>query len=61
MPYALTVGGIAIAIGTIPAAYGIPAIVTFPAGIILLYLIAHFLGKKSMGKNAPINMQKINK
>jgi Na+/H+ antiporter NhaC len=54
MPYALTVGGVAIGLGTIPAAYGIPAIVTFPAGIGLLILIAHFLGKKSMGKNAQI-------
>jgi hypothetical protein len=54
MPYALTVGGVAIGLGTIPAAYGIPAIVTFPAGIGLLILIAHFFGKKSMGKNAQI-------
>jgi Na+/H+ antiporter NhaC len=61
MPYALTVGGIAIAFGTIPAAYGIPPLVTFPAGIILLFLIAHFFGKKSMGKNAQINTQTINK
>jgi len=52
MPYALTVGGIAIAVGTIPAAYGIPGIITFPAGIFLLIVIAHFFGKKSMGKNA---------
>ncbi|MCF8336172.1 MAG: Na+/H+ antiporter NhaC family protein [Bacteroidales bacterium] len=48
MPYALTVGGISIAVGTIPSAYGIPSYITFPAGLLLLFLIVHFFGKKSM-------------
>ena len=51
LPYALTVGGIAVAVGTIPAAYGVPGYITFPAGILLLFLIVHFFGKKSMETN----------
>lgn len=48
LPYALTVGGIAVAVGTVPSAYGVPGYITFPAGIILLYLIVRFFGKQSM-------------
>jgi len=48
LPYALTVGGIATGIGTIPSAYGIPAYFTFPAGLLLMFLVVHFFGKKSM-------------
>ncbi|MEF8809909.1 MAG: Na+/H+ antiporter NhaC family protein [Bacteroidales bacterium] len=48
LPYALTVGGIATGIGTIPSAYGIPAYFTFPAGLLLMFLLVHFFGKKSM-------------
>ncbi len=51
LPYALTVGGIAIGAGTIPSAYGIPGYITFPAGVFLLFLIVHFFGKKSMKAN----------
>jgi Na+/H+ antiporter NhaC len=51
LPYALTVGGIAITAGTIPSGYGIPGYVTFPAGIIILLLIVHFFGKKTCCKN----------
>ena len=48
LPYALTVGGIAVGVGTIPSAYGIPGYITFPAGLLLLFAIVHFFGKKSM-------------
>lgn len=48
LPYALTVGGVGIGLGTIPSAYGVPAYITFPAGILVLFLIVHFLGKKTM-------------
>ena len=46
MPYALTVGGVGIFLGTIPAAYGVPAYVLFPINILILYLIVQFAGKK---------------
>lgn len=46
MPYALTVGGVALIIGVIPAANSVPWYVTFPVGIGLLYLIVTFFGKK---------------
>lgn len=46
MPYALSVGAVSIFIGLIPAAYGVPFWIIFPAGIISLYLIVHFFGKK---------------
>jgi hypothetical protein len=46
MPYALSVGAVSIFIGLIPAAYGVPNWIIFPAGIISLYAIVHFFGKK---------------
>lgn len=46
MPYALTVGGVALFVGIIPGAMGLSSYITIPAGIIILYLIVHFLGKK---------------
>ena len=47
LPYALTTGAVAIFIGTIPASYGISPWILFPAGIGVLYLVIHFLGKPS--------------
>ncbi|MEX1190676.1 MAG: Na+/H+ antiporter NhaC family protein [Brumimicrobium sp.] len=46
MPYALTVGGVALVIGIIPAAMGVSSLITIPIGIALLYGIIHFFGKK---------------
>lgn len=45
LPYALTVGGVSIVIGTIPAAFGISSWILFPLGIIVLFLIVKFLAK----------------
>lgn len=45
LPYALTVGGISIFFGTLPASYGISSWIIFPLGLILLYLTVTFLGK----------------
>src|SRR6056297_2788797 len=52
LPYAITVGGTAIMIGTIPSAYGVPGYITFPVGIGILFLVAHFFGKKTMGEGS---------
>ncbi len=46
LPYALTTGFVAIVIGTLPAAYGVSPWILFPAGIVGLFLVIHFLGKK---------------
>jgi Na+/H+ antiporter NhaC len=46
MPYALTVGAVAILFGIIPAAFGIPFWITLPCGIIAMYLIIGKVGKK---------------
>lgn len=46
LPYALVVGVASIIAGTIPAAYGVPSIILFPAGLILLFITLWFLGKK---------------
>ncbi len=46
MPYALTVGGVGMLLGTVPAAYGVPAYILFPISILTLYLIVHFAGRK---------------
>ncbi|MDX1445875.1 Na+/H+ antiporter NhaC family protein, partial [Lishizhenia sp.] len=45
MPYALTVGGVALFFGIIPGALGISSFITMPLGIVILYLVVHFLGK----------------
>jgi len=46
LPYALSVGAVSIFIGLIPAAYGVSNWIIFPVGIISLYSIVHFFGKK---------------
>ncbi|MFO7830231.1 MAG: Na+/H+ antiporter NhaC family protein [Bacteroidales bacterium] len=46
LPYALTVGGVAIFVGTIPAAFGISSWFLFPAGIIILYIIVRVFAKE---------------
>ena len=46
LPYALTVGLVAVIIGTLPAAYGISSWLLFPAGIVALYLVIRVFGKK---------------
>jgi len=46
LPYALTVGGVSIIIGTIPAAFGISSWILFPTGILIMFLIVKFVAKK---------------
>ncbi len=45
MPYALTVGAVALFIGTIPASLGISPWYSFPVGLALLFGITRWLGK----------------
>lgn len=45
MPYAVTVGAVAIFVGSIPAAMGLSSMVIFPVGLTILYGIVHFVGK----------------
>ena len=47
LPYALVVGVAGTLFGTLPAAYGVPAVVLFPLNIVLLYLFVRFVGKKT--------------
>lgn len=46
MPYALTVGAVAIVLGTIPAAFGVSVLILFPVNIAVLVLITQFFGKQ---------------
>lgn len=46
MPYALSVGAVALFVGVIPSALGVPSLVVFSVGILMLFLIVHFVGKK---------------
>ena len=46
MPYALTVGGVALLIGVLPTAIGLPSWVSFLMGFAVLWLIVRFVGKK---------------
>jgi Na+/H+ antiporter NhaC len=45
LPYALTVGGVSIIIGTIPSAFGVSSWILFPAGLLVLFLIVRFIGR----------------
>tara|TARA_R110002096_G_scaffold421442_4_gene627148 strand:+ start:4650 stop:6554 length:1905 start_codon:yes stop_codon:yes gene_type:complete len=46
IPYALTVGLVAILFGTLPSGFGIPPWIGMIFGIVAMYGIIHFLGKK---------------
>ena len=46
MPYALTVGAVALLIGVLPTGLGLPSWVAFLAGYGVLYLIVRLVGKK---------------
>ncbi len=46
LPYAVTVGIVSVLFGTLPAAYGVPFYILYPANILILYLIIVLLGKK---------------
>jgi Na+/H+ antiporter NhaC len=47
MPYALLVGSVAIAVGTIPGAYGVPPIVSIIAGALILAAVLGYFGRKA--------------
>ncbi len=51
IPYALTVGGVAILAGTIPTALGMPPFIGFIAGFGAIILIVELLGKKVENQN----------
>ena len=46
MPYALTVGGVALLIGVLPTALGLPSWAAFLMGFVVLGLIVRLVGKK---------------
>lgn len=46
MPYALTVGSVAIVFGTIPSAFGMPFWITLPISVLILFLIVKFVGRR---------------
>jgi len=47
MPYALIVGAVGIAVGTIPAGYGLPPWISLVLGIAILVAILRFLGRSA--------------
>jgi Na+/H+ antiporter NhaC len=46
MPYALTVGGVAVLLGVLPSSLGLPSWAAFLMGFAVLGLIVRFVGKK---------------
>lgn len=46
LPYALTVGGIALLFGVLPTAFGLPSWIAFIVAITMLWVIVRFVGKK---------------
>jgi len=46
LPYAIVVGIVSIIFGTLPAAYGISSFILFPGGIVILFIIVYFFGKR---------------
>ena len=47
MPYALTVGGVALLLGVLPTALGLPSWIAFLIGVSSLYLIVRLFGSKT--------------
>lgn len=47
LPYALTTGAVAIFIGIIPASFGISPWILFPTGIVVMFLIIKYFGRKN--------------
>lgn len=47
LPYALTVGVVAILFGTIPAAFGLSAWLLFPLALLMLWGVVKFVGKRT--------------
>lgn len=46
LPYALTVGGVALFFGIIPAGLGVPFFITIPVSVVVMWLIIRYFGKK---------------
>ena len=46
LPYALTVGGVAILLGTLPTSFGVPTWICFPLSIGALYGVLRYWGKE---------------
>ena len=46
MPYALTVGGVALLLGVLPTALGLPSWLAFLIALAVLGVIVRFVGKK---------------
>ena len=46
MPYALTVGSVALLVGVLPTAMGLPSWVAFLVGFVVLWLVVRLVGKK---------------
>ena len=46
MPYALTVGGVAMLLGVLPTALGLPSWVAFLMAFAVLWIVVHFVGEK---------------
>jgi Na+/H+ antiporter NhaC len=49
IPYALTVGGVALFVGIIPTALGLSPLIAFPLSAAILWLIIRFVGVKAIG------------
>ena len=46
MPYALTVGGVALLLGVLPTALGLPSWAAFMGGFVVLWIVVRFVGKR---------------
>ncbi len=47
LPYALVVGAVGMAVGDIPTAFGVPYWVSWGLGLVVLWLLLRFVGRKS--------------
>ena len=49
LPYAVTVGGVGILLGTLPAGFGFPWWIALPLGAAVLLVVHGYLGKSVAG------------
>ena len=50
MPYAALVGGVALFLGTVPAAFGVPPLASLVSGCLVLWALLRVLGRSAEGE-----------
>ncbi|MBR9989771.1 MAG: Na+/H+ antiporter NhaC family protein [Gemmatimonadetes bacterium] len=56
LPYALAVGAVAMLVGDIPTSFGLHPAISLPLGLVILYLLLRFIGRRADDAPAEVRM-----